>query len=232
MASAATVAFQSSQNDLVTLALADLTAFWRTLDLADAVATRDAVLAFLPALVQNYGEIGAALAADFYEELRDSSAARSVYTAVLPEGDDVVPLAAVQASGRWAMGSLFGAESLEVAGANTLTNLSGVATRQILTPARDVIRLNTARDPDSVGWRRVAQGTETCKFCRMLVGRGNVYSSSSARFAAHDDCDCTAEPAFAGEEWVPLEPVQYMGSKRNPTKADRARVKEFLAGMD
>lgn len=231
-ASPATVDFLAAQNDLVTVALADLTDFWRTLDKSDLAATRDAVLAFLPDLVQTYGEMGAALAADFYEELRDASPdVRRTYSAVMAESSLTVEQ--MQASTRWALGSLWTeADDAAYREAAALTNLSGVAKRLALTPARDTVRLNTLQDVDASGWRRLSQGATTCKFCRMLVGRGNVYSADTARFAAHDDCDCTAEPAFGDANFVPVEPVQFMASKRNPTKADRARVKAFLRGLD
>lgn len=225
----ATVAFQSAQNDLVTLAVADLETFWRTLDTSDVLATQRAVLDFLPDLVQTYGEIGAALAADFYEELRDGSPdVRRLYTAVV--SDNVVPIAQAQASGRWAMGSLWNPVGTpEEAAAATLENLSGVTNRLSLIPARDTVRLNAVNDPDSVGWRRVGKG-DSCAFCRMLIGRGNVYSADTATFAAHDHCDCLAEPAWGGGE--PVSVIQYIASKRNPTKADRARVRDFLRGLE
>lgn len=227
-ANAATEAFRLAQGDLVTLALADLDAFWRTLDTSDLAATQRAILSFLPGLVQEYGEIGASLAADFYEELRDGSPdVRRLYSAIVSA--DVVPIEQAQVSARWALGSLWKPTGTpEESAAATLENLSGITNRLALVPARDTVRLNTVSDTESIGWRRVSQGA-TCKFCLMLVGRGNVYSPDTARFAAHDHCDCIAEPAWGGGE--PATVDQYMASKRNPTKADRARVKEFLRGM-
>lgn len=217
-------AFWASQGDLATLALADLRTFWRTLDHSDAYAVRRAVEGFLPDLVQTYGEVGAALAADFYEELRDGSAdVRRVYTAQMP--DNVVRIDRAQASARWALGSIFSAEPNPAA---ALTNLSGVAKRLTLAPARDTIRANVAQDPDAVGWRRVGDG-DSCGFCRMLIGRGEVYTAETARFGAHDDCGCLAEPAWDSGEPVRVE--QYLATKRNVTDADRARVRDFIANM-
>ncbi|WP_051432596.1 hypothetical protein [Promicromonospora kroppenstedtii] len=227
--SAVTADFRSAQADLVTLTVADLEAFWRTLDTSDPSATQNALLSFLPDLVQTYGEIGAADAADFYEELRDSSPdVRRPYSAVLP--DELVPVEQVEAATRWALGPLWTAEDdLALAVETALTNLSGVTNRLTLIPARDTVRANAASDPESVGWRRVGNG-DSCAFCRMLIGRGNVYSADTARFASHDHCDCIAEPSWGGGE--PASVIQYMASKRNPTKADRARVREFLRGLD
>lgn len=221
---AASRRFWTAQGDLAELAFADLRAFWNSLDHSDALAVRRAVEAFLPDLVQTYGEIGASLAADFYEEIRDGAPeVKRVYTPTMP--DNVVPIRQAQASGRWAIGSLFGADPDPVA---ALTNLSGVTRRLVLKPARDTVRMNVSLDPDAVGWRRVGDG-DSCGFCRMLIGRGEVYSAETARFGAHDDCGCLAEPAWGGE---PVRVEQYLATKRTLTDADRARVKDFLASMD
>lgn len=229
VSSTVTADFRSAQGDLVTLAQADLDEFWRTLDKSDAAATTRSTLSFLPDLVQIYGEMGAALAADFYEELRDESPdVRRLYTATMP--DDLVPLAQIEAATRWAVSPLWTpADDLAVAAAAALSNLSGATSRLTLIPARDTVRANTLADPESVGWRRVGQGA-TCSFCRMLIGRGNVYAADTARFAAHDRCDCIAEPAWGGGE--PATVDQYMASKRNPTKADRQRVKDALVAFE
>lgn len=223
--SPATARFRAAQGDLVTLAHRDLLRFWNGLDHSDAYAVRRAIEAFLPDLVQSYGEIGASLAADFYEELRDGSGEVSrLYSALMP--DNVVRLDQVRASGRWAIGPLFGEDPVA---ASALSNLAGVTRRLVLAPARDTVRQNVALDPDSIGWRRVGDG-DSCRFCRMLIGRGEVYTAATARFGAHDDCGCLAEPAWGTGD--PLRVEQYVATKRNPSAADRARVKDFLAGMD
>ena len=36
---------------------------------------------------------------------------------------------------------------------------------------------NSVADPASRGWQRVGRGGKTCAFCRMLIGRGDVYDS-------------------------------------------------------
>lgn len=217
--------FWASQGDLATLAHRDLLAFWQGLDHSDAYAVRRAVEAFLPDLVQTYGEIGASLAADFYEELRDGSGeVARLYRADMP--DNVVNVNATRASGRWAIGPLFAEDPVA---ASALSNLAGVTKRLVLKPARDTVRLNVVADPDSVGWRRVGDG-DSCKFCRMLIGRGEVYSAETARFGAHDDCGCLAEPAWGSAE--PIRVEQYLATQRRLSDADRARVKDFLADMD
>jgi hypothetical protein len=97
-------------------------------------------------------------------------------------------------------------------------------------PYRETITTNRRRDPQAAGWRRVAEGG--CKFCRMLAGRGEVYKADTARFASHPNCHCTAQPVFKGEPAPEADVIQYVASKRRTTEADRARVREYLAGMD
>lgn len=117
--------------------------------------------------------------------------------------------------------------SLRHASSTSLTAVLGSSLRHALDGGRDVVAQSTAVDPRTVGWRRVGDGS-SCRFCRMLIGRGEVYDASSATFASHDHCGCTAEPAFGGQR---VSVAQFAASKRRKTEADRARVREFLAGM-
>lgn len=219
--------FRRDQASIVTLARRDLRAFWVGVDTSDPEGVRRAVLAFLPDLVQTYGEMGAAVAADFYDELRDGSGdVRRAYRSLMP--DEVVRIGQVEASARWALGPLFGTGD-NPGPAQALANLTGTVTRLTLAPARDTIRANVGRDPDSTGWRRVGNG-DSCKFCRMLIGRGEIYSAETARFGSHDWCSCHAEPAFDAGQRVRVE--QYVATKRRVSAADRARVRDYMAGMD
>lgn len=117
--------------------------------------------------------------------------------------------------------------SLRHASSTALTAVLGSSLRHALDGGREVIEESVAADPRAVGWRRVGDGS-SCRFCRMLIGRGEVYTAGSATFAAHDHCGCTAEPAFGGER---ASVVQFAASKRRKSEADRARVREHLAGM-
>ena len=55
---------------------------------------------------------------------------------------------------------------------------------------------STLADPKADGWQRTGVGE--CKFCEMLIGRGAVYTEATGDFGAHDDCHCSAVPAFKG----------------------------------
>ena len=63
----------------------------------------------------------------------------------------------------------------------------------------------------------------------MLADRGAVYKSSTARFAAHPHCDCTAEPVFMGQAVDPeATAMQYKASRKTQTAKSRAELKAFL----
>lgn len=72
----------------------------------------------------------------------------------------------------------------------------------ILAGGRDLIDNSTRAHRRSGRYRRVTDGYP-CAFCAMLVGRGPVYSETTAYFRSHKRCGCTAEEVFG--EWVPNE---------------------------
>lgn len=110
-----------------------------------------------------------------------------------------------------------------------LSLVIGSMKRHVLDGGRHTVEASVAADPNATGWRRVGDGDD-CKFCRMLIGRGEVYSADTAKFASHDRCNCAAEPAYDSGERATVE--QYAASKRRTNDTDRARVRAFLAQMD
>lgn len=94
--------------------------------------------------------------------------------------------------------------------------------RTIMRPVTD----EEVRDPEVIGWARVATGRETCGFCMMMVSRGPVYFSAEdagldlddtsalelieegdedavkeAMKRWHPGCDCKAVPVFDRNNW-------------------------------
>lgn len=115
------------------------------------------------------------------------------------------------------------AEAAEQAAVNT----ARAGMRHVLEGGRSTIVETVIADPSVDGFRRVTSG-DACGFCAALARRGAVYSARTARFAAHDGCSCSAEPAYGGPgvrvaEFVP----------RNLTDAQRAeanrRVRQWVA---
>ena len=103
--------------------------------------------------------------------------------------------------------------------------ISGGLQRRIANVARDTVTFSAVEDPGADGWQRVAR-SGGCAFCRMLAGRGAVYTKSSSDFASHDDCHCVAMVAWKGIE-RPVKP--YTPSAATITDADRARVRAWMA---
>lgn len=185
-------------------------------------AQRADLLEAVPEILGYYTLGSAALAADFYDDERERAGARGRFTA-----EPVVPDRARKIGNAiaWATEPLFAPGEETVA-----DRLAPVVQMETARPYRDTITTNRERDPEAVGWRRIAEGG--CKFCRMLAGRGAVYKHDTARFASHTNCHCTAQPVFKGEPGDEADVVQYVASKRRKTEADRARVRAYLADMD
>lgn len=185
-------------------------------------AQRADLLEAVPELIGYYTLGSSALAADFYDDSRERAGARGRFLAepVIPDRGRKIGNAIA-----WATEPLFAQSDETVA-----QRLAPVVQLETARPYRDTITTNRQRDPEAVGWRRIAEGG--CKFCRMLAGRGAVYKSDTAHFASHVNCHCTAQPVFRGEPGDEADVVQYVASKRRKTEADRERVRAYLADMD
>lgn len=227
MATAAEVAaYAASQDDVVALAHADLVAWWAELDTSDARAATAALETFMADLVAAYGSVAAALGADFYDELREQAAVPRRFRADLA---DPVPTRQIEAAARWATGPLFGGGGPNAA----RDHAAGAVQRLVQQPGRETIALNVARDPARPGWARVPRG-KGCPWCRLLAGRGAVYSSARAAGdmrAYHDHCKCTATPVWRGQS-LPYDADalerEYLAARK---AAKSGSVKKVLAQM-
>lgn len=176
------------------------------------------LLGGVPEVVAYYSDGSAALAADFYDDERAAANVTGSFTTDLIVTDRVVKLRRAIA---WSAEPLFDGDDV-LAG----KRLAEVVQLEAARPYRDTITGNTERDPQAIGWRRVAAGG--CKFCAMLAARGAVYTEATARFASHEHCHCTAAPAFVGYDGPEADVVQYRASRRNRTPAQRAQLREYL----
>jgi hypothetical protein len=185
-------------------------------DLANRVAgspeaRRLALLDGVPELIGYYSEGSAALAADFYEEERELAEVRSRFTAEAVVLDRTVKIRRAIA---WSTAPWF-----DESGDSADGRLAEVVQLETAT--------NRRQDPDAVGWRRVTAGG--CKFCRMLADRGAVYKADTARFAAHTNCHCVAQPVFTtNDTGVEASVVQYRASRRSRSPEQRAALREYL----
>lgn len=172
------------RRDLATLsglAAGDLDVIWRKVTTAELAA--GALFDVLPPLVATYGAAAATVAADWYDLRREQADVPKRFSAIPADIADPGTNALVG----WASATATDLTSFQ-------TLIDGGLQRRILTFSRQTVMGSSVADPSAVGWRRVGLGE--CDFCAMLLGRGAVYSESSADFPAHDHCRCGAEPEF------------------------------------
>lgn len=199
-------AFRQAQIGIRVLVERDLDRLWMRIWSKDAHpgAVRDGFLRAVPTLVARYGEDAANLAAEWYEVQRGIAGVGGAFTALpvaSPYLDVVEPMVRRTAGALWTPTP----EAM-------LTGLKAATGKYVLGAARATITANTDRDPRAVGWKRITRA-KACEFCRMLAGRGGVYTRESVHFASHGDCNCGAAP-----EWDPsAQPVDvgaYTASER------------------
>ncbi len=180
---------------------------------------RAALLDGVPEVVGYYSVGSAALAADFYDDERERAAPPKLYLAEAVVADRTVKLRRAVA---WASDPLFGDEPGLTAG-----RLADVVQLETARPFRDTVLTNRRRDPSAVGWRRVTNGG--CKLCVMLAARGAVYLDTTARFAAHTNCKCSAQPVFSSEDYGEEASVlQYVASRKRRTPEQQANLRAYL----
>lgn len=207
--------YRSGVRALSAQAMRDIDVVFR--EVSNAVLVRDALNDVLPSLIETYGSAAATLAADWYDGLREQKSVKKAFEAIPAE----VGTAGADALAGYVVGPLFGANPN---GGTAKTLLAGGLQRRIADAGRLTIMESSIADPSASGWQRETDGN-ACAFCEMLAGRGSIYSEAGADFASHDDCGCSAVPAFSGE----AKPVKaYTPSARNITDADRARVRDYL----
>lgn len=177
---------------------------------------REALLDLLPGLILSYGETAALVAAEWYDEHRQSLGVTGVFTAAVPDLRDP----GVEALVRWA-------DSEARTDLTRLSLIEGGMSRRVADGARLAVIENVKSDPRGTGFQRYSRTSPTgCGFCQALAGRGTVYrSEDTASFGAHDNCKCVAVPAFDGAP-IPVRP--YTPSTKNVTDADRTRTRDWL----
>lgn len=180
---------------------------------------RASLLDIAPAVIAHYSDGSSALAADFYDDEREIAAPPKLYIAEPVILDRAVKIRRAIA---WASDPLFAGDPEKSAG-----RLAEVVQLETARPYRDTILTNRNRDPSAVGWRRITNGG--CKLCRMLADRGAVFTDKTARFAAHANCKCSAQPVFSTDDYGDEANVmQYMASRRKRTPEQQEVLREYL----
>lgn len=190
-----------------------LAGFVGSFDLARPEAMTAEMLAFVPLVVTQYGDIAAAVSADWYDEQRSLNRVPGGFRAQLAAP---VPTPQVEGTVRRVAGHLFrGTANL------LLPALVDKAVDYALRPGRDTIAGSAVADPQAAGWRRVTRAA-SCDFCRFLAARGAVYKKATADFASHGHCHCAAVPSWDAD--APEVDVRaYRASQRTSAMSDAQR---------
>lgn len=205
--------------NLARLAGGDLDELFRRVSDARSPQLRAALLDVLPSLVETYGSAAAALAADWYDELRDEAAATGRFSAIPAQMRDTK----VEGLIGWAMETSNNDDGFKMM-------IEGGMQKRIANASRVTVMQSSVADPQTVGWKRIGVGS--CGFCAMLIDRDELYSEASADFASHERCNCQAYPLIKGAE--PIDVKDYIKSSRfiedDALRAkEHARVREWIA---
>lgn len=223
--------YRLANRELSRLVKRDLTAFFRSLNLSRPEAARDALTGFVPLLVAQYGEMAAAVAAEFYEEMRAASGAAGSFTARLADG---IPAGAIEAKVRYLAGHLWTPTPDAMLG-----GLLTAADKYVKQPGRNTIAQNAKRE--NVRYARVPTGEKTCSFCLVLASRDAVYTSAFSagdtgsgygdRF--HGDCNCeVVRIAKASDYPTDYLPENYEHLYEESRKAAASgNIKDITAAM-
>jgi len=204
---------RQAQDGVRALIERDLRALVASLDTTRPEAALAAVREYVPVLVAQYGGSAAAVAADWYDEVRADARIPGRFRAAMDVPDRSTE---ADATVRRLAGAIFDGDPSAM-----LPGLLSAIPRLALTGARQTITTSSARDPQASGWQRVTR-SGACGFCRMLAGRGGVYREATVHFASHGSCNCAAVPS-----WDPHAPevdvTVYRASQRTSTMTPEQR---------
>lgn len=182
--------FEQANDGIAELIERDLLTYLAALDFAKPAAVKDALFDFVPALVSEYGDVAATVAADWYDDLRLAEGVGGSFRAPLAP-----PIPDEQVKSR--LGYATRTDGPLWAGqADILTAFLGLMSNEYaLQPGRDTVM--QAAHAENAAYARVPE-PGACKFCLMLASRGFVYSKSTVGDAKkfHGKCRCNAMPVW------------------------------------
>ncbi|OBS01892.1 hypothetical protein A9W98_18085 [Mycobacterium gordonae] len=207
------------------LAVQDLAPVWRL----PAIDIGQALFDIVPGVVQKWNLAAAAVAADWYDELREYEGIAGRFTAIIPDLGDQ----GAQALAGWGAEALqapvepapVGPEPVQLSPLESAQNrVEGGLQKRLVNAANLTVTESSAADPRARGYMRRTR-PNACDFCKMVASRRAVYTKATATFACHERCYCEAVPAWGGKA-LPVGP--YKPSDRPSTPADRARVRAWI----
>lgn len=214
--------------------LRDATRLWPLLNPRRMDETFPEWLAMHSTLIRRDHRQAAALASTYLKAARLSSGVSGDAVIRLADG---LPIDQIEASmSTTARAGFYKAlrtgRTVEEAQRVALVRTLGSTGRLVLQGSRDTVRGSLSADRVGRGWQRIA-GAGACSFCKMLAGRGAIYSADTADFAAHDHCGCSVAAVYSEQ---PIEVRAYEPSPRGrwsdrASDDDRERMSAALSGV-
>lgn len=206
------VAARTAQLALRAQLLRDVTRLWPALDRKRLTETFPGWLRAMSVLVTGYHGQSSALAGRYYQAARThamQSPTPSRLVQIAPAPSDEWLAKAFGFSGP----GMFSRDTVQP---NTaLTTTLGTAARIALDGGRSTTERSVEHDPAAVGYFRVTDAAP-CAFCALVASRGVVYKNlhtagraankrfiGHGEFKYHNNCGCTAAPAFSHDHELP-----------------------------
>lgn len=193
LSSARAARYDRDQRRVAELAQREIDRTWLGISSLSPVDAKELIADLALDLVDTFGPIAAALAADFYEEVRLDEGIQSPHSVIVANA----PVAEkVASSAFWASQPLFDGKPIAAR-----ARLLGAVQRHVQQAGRDTLFQNGDNDRARPRWARRPDGNP-CKWCSMLASRGAVYLSEDTAGGFndwHDDCNCQPEMSFDGE---------------------------------
>lgn len=156
-----------------------------------------AVYDILPGMVDQWSLAASAVAADWYDAEREAAEVAGAFQAIVEPIADLGTEALIG----WATEPL---RLDEPDPAAAKYRLLGGLQKRLANSANYTITGSSAADPQSRGWMRKTR-PQACGFCLMVASRGAVYTEKTSTFACHENCYCSAAPAWGGRA-LPVDP--------------------------
>jgi hypothetical protein len=169
-----------------------------------------------PTLVKAYGNLAAAAAVEYYNDLRATYDLDSDYTATIPEINKHYQ----------AIGDVN--RTLEEADDITQaqSSLSALSGRRVMEYADDTFTDNALRDPAHPRWALIPHAG-ACAWCLLIGSNGFVYSEDGVLASRHTHCKCTPTVDFGnspGVQGFNQKKLQHYYSTARASVEDEART--------
>lgn len=181
----------------------------------------------VPGIIAQYGNVNAVLAVNYYDVVRELfSKSTKSYKAYIPNLDPFEEVDSIVG---------YGMAHFQEKGFTQLPDiLANAITRPVTNWNRDTMRQNSISDPARTVIQRVARA-DACAFCAMaalnstkvIEGETMVISPTSYRKKFHDQCHCTEEVIFQGEDLI--TPPYYQTFQMQYDEAQGGTTSEVLA---